>query len=119
MRIFAFTIAILFSLFAVVQINDPDPLLWICLYLIVTIYSILFYLGKYYFKLAGILAILYFIAAFFLFPFSLEEWVEAENTSRSFTMEMPMVEDAREALGLLISSLAFGIYFLYGRLKKK
>jgi len=35
MKIFFATLASLFLLFAVVQYNDPDPWLWIAIYLVV------------------------------------------------------------------------------------
>jgi hypothetical protein len=41
MRIVNFLLAIMFMVFAFVQINDPDPVIWILIYGIMAVFSIM------------------------------------------------------------------------------
>lgn len=118
LKIFAFVISFLFLFFSLVQVNDPDPLIWILLYLVVVVFSLLVAFKKYNYKIAGVLGIVYLAAAVYLFPYSVHTWISAEQASKSFGMHMPMVEEAREALGLFLSGIILIIYFVYGRALK-
>ena len=118
MRFVLVFLGIIYILFALVQINDPDPILWILIYLIPA--SISFYLLKWRinpFLLLG-LGIIYFIGAIYLFPPSVSEWISVEEEAKSLGMMMPGIEEGREAAGLFLCSLTFLGFFLFQRKKR-
>lgn len=103
--IVAIFIAIVFTLFAVVQYNDPDPLVWMAIYMLiagVSVYSIFRPLGSF---ITIPLMLGYFIMAIYLWP---DEY---------YGITMPMsyrveIELARESLGLALGGLALGVLYL-------
>ena len=105
------SVAIVFILFAVVHWNDPDPWIWIVMYLCVAAIPIMKLLRKRikYFEY-GLLVILAIGLASYL-P-SIYQWLQ--DGMPSITSEMkadtPYVEWVREALGLLISVVVTGVY---------
>jgi hypothetical protein len=109
----------MFLVFAVVQVNDPDPVFWILVYLAVVAMSLLLFFRKKIYNLSALLALVYLIAGILLFPNSTQAWLSAEQSGKSFGMEMPLIEEARESIGLLLSSAVFWIYFVYGHFIKK
>jgi hypothetical protein len=115
MRYLYLFFALIFTLFAAVQYNDPDPILWISIYLYATAVSIMAFFGK--FNKPMILAgmIFYLAGAIYYFPPSVSDWINAEQQSQSLQMKMPFVEEAREALGLFICFLVLGLYMLKAR----
>ncbi len=119
MRFVLVFLGIIYILFALVQINDPDPILWILIYLIPT--SVSFYLLKWrinpYLLLS--LCIIYLGGAIYLFPPSVSEWISVEEEAKSLGMMMPGIEEGREASGLFLTSLTLLGYFLYCLKKRK
>jgi hypothetical protein len=105
MRIVNFVLAAMFLIFAFVQINDPDPVVWILAYGAMAVFCIMaifeFYPGKF---LAGLLAV--FILYSFVYIPGVIEWLEQDNKGLLFDdvakMQYPYIEQAREFLGLLI-----------------
>ena len=67
---FLFTILFIWS--AYLQLNDPDPILWIVIYLVAALASLLFAFNKLNFLLASILVISYIIGALINWPESFE-----------------------------------------------
>jgi hypothetical protein len=116
MRFVLIFLGFLFILFALVQINDPDPILWILIYLIPA--AISFYLLLKWrinpFLLLG-LSLIYIIGAIYLFPPSVSKWISMEEEAKSLGMMMPGIEEGREAAGLILISLILLGYFLYAR----
>ncbi|MDY7395797.1 transmembrane 220 family protein [Aureibaculum sp. 2210JD6-5] len=109
MRIFFKSLGIIFTILflwsAYLQLNDPDPLLWIVVYLIAALASLLFALSKLNFLLASILALTYFIGAILNWPESFEGITFNDMSHKN-------IEEGREALGLLFCGLIFTIYGL-------
>jgi len=104
-------IALVFILFAIVQWNDPDPWIWILMYLCVAAIPIMKITGrrnKYY---EYGLFVLLTIGLVTYIP-SIYQWLQ--DGMPSITTEMkadtPYVEWVREALGLLISVIAVVLY---------
>jgi len=96
-----FTILFLWSAF--LQLNDPDPALWIILYLIAALASLLFALNKLPFLLAAILVLVYFIGAILNWPESFEGITFNDMSHKN-------IEEGREALGLLLCGFILMIY---------
>lgn len=110
MRIFSYITGVVMLLFSIVQLNDPDALIWVIAYLIPAIVAFLFSHRKFSKTLLFILAIAYLIIALVLFPPSFQEWIHAEEKAKSLGMTLPGIEEAREAVGLLICSLALAFF---------
>lgn len=105
MRIFSYVLGTLFILFAVVQFNDPDPWIWVPVYLIPAFMSFVFTHSKTSRILLLVLGLIYLIAAIRIFPPSINEWISAEEESKSLGMNLPGIETARESMGLFICAL--------------
>ncbi len=105
MKIFNGVFATLFLGFAALQYNDPDPLVWISIYMaMVAVCS--FALKQRSFKiLNAILALVYIAYAAILTP-ALLTWWESEDRGLLFDdlakMQFPYIEETREFLGLII-----------------
>ena len=115
MKYLYLTLAIIFILFAIVQFNDPDPFIWIGVYLLVALISYLAFRNKFYPIPTLIFLILCFIWAIILFPPSFTDWWQMEEEAQSLNMKMPGVEEARESMGLIISGIALLIIWIKGR----
>lgn len=103
MKITNFIICILFAVFAVVQYNDPDPLLWIIYYGFIAIMAGFAVVGK------GNKNVIYLgmgvsiIGMVALVP-SFIEWLQMgmPTIAGSMKAEAPHIELTREFLGLLL-----------------
>lgn len=101
-------IAILFVLFAIVQLNDPDPWLWVLMYALtaaVYVWSIFTTVPKW--LLYGGLGVVIFWMLSLLPDFV--SWVQMgmPTITGSMKAEAPHIELTREFLGLLICGLAW------------
>lgn len=104
MRITNSILFILFTLFAVVQYNDPDPLVWILIYGYTAILCLLAAFKKYYTAFYIIGGFISFVWSLFLFQsifLALKEFGTEPIFSLSMVKEKN-VEEARESLGLII-----------------
>ncbi len=105
-----FTLFFLFA--AVVQFNDPDSLLWVLLYFIAALASVMFFLGKLKFWMVAVLIPVYAVLAFVHWP------PEFEGVALQDGMKTLNIELARESLGMGISALIMVVYALVLRRKK-
>ena len=112
MRAFTYIIGIIFILFALVQLNDPDPLLWMAMYLIPAVISFAFTHRKISSKVILILGVLFLLGSIYLFPPSFTDWITAEEKSKSLNMTLPGIEEARESMGLFICFLAMLFFWI-------
>jgi hypothetical protein len=121
MRIVNFILAIMFLVFAFLQVNDPDPVLWILIYGSMSVVCIMAIFEYYHRILILVLAVLFLIYCYILLP-GVKEWLQQEDKSVLFDEGMKMqhlfVEEAREFLGLVISLLVLLFYFLQSARKK-
>lgn len=118
MKYFAYIFSILFVVFAVLQYNDPDPYLWIPIYLSAAWLSWQVSKGKYQMPLLIGFALAYLVGAFYYFPPSISTWIHAEEQAKSLQMKMPFVEEARESMGLMICFVVMLVYVFAGRRKQ-
>jgi hypothetical protein len=107
MKIFNLVFCLLFIVSAGLQYNDPDPYLWIPIYLIGAAISLQAFNGKYYPKFTLLVSGLFLIYCIYLFfdNFGVLNWVnehEAENIAGSMKASAPWIEETREFFGLLI-----------------
>ncbi len=107
MRRFNFIMGGLFVLFALLQINDPDPLLWISIYLAAGFIAVQNGRGK-QLQLVN-WALLLFCLGYALLLFvgrdGVYDWFnehQAENLVQSMKATKPWIEQTREFGGLLI-----------------
>ena len=109
MKITNWILSVLFLVFAVVQLNDPDPLKWTILYGGVAVISAMAALGKYnrYLLLAALSVCLIWLIT--LIP-DIADWVKRGMPSivGSMKAETPYVELAREFFGVVVCGLALG-----------
>ncbi|MFK7981808.1 MAG: transmembrane 220 family protein [Saprospiraceae bacterium] len=118
MRITNIILAILFTIFAVVQYNDPDPWLWIGIYLFMALISALAANKMYpsWILRGGMLGCLIGLAI--LLP-DFIDWLStgAESITQSMKADQPHIELTREFLGLLICTITLGFLLWQGEQK--
>lgn len=111
MRFIPLIIAVVFLLFSIVQLNDPDPLVWIGIYGFVCIGAVLTMLRKIHPAVLLIPLPFYLAGSVYLWP----------GTYEGITMSMgykPGIEEARESLGLLIACISLVVLFFIARKNK-
>jgi hypothetical protein len=122
MKIFNLIFCILFILFAALQYNDPDPYIWIPLYLYASVLCWFAFKRK-FFPLAYLIGIgvytLYAVYKFFD-ENGVWDWItkhDAENITESMKAEQPWIEETREFFGLVILIIVLLVDYFYGRKK--
>lgn len=110
----AFFALILVS-FAILQLNDPDPILWTVFYLICALVPALAIFGKPNRLMFWIAATLSVIAMGFYFhgAYTYYQHSNEEALMQSMNPTKPYIEEAREFLGSLIALFLIGVsYYL-------
>ena len=120
MKVFNIIFCLIFILSAALQYNDPDPYIWVPIYLYGAWFCFQAFRGKYYPKayLAGIL--IYTIYALYLWfdKSGVMSWYSehnAENIVQSMKATKPWIEETREFGGLLLLITALGINYVVYR----
>lgn len=123
MKAFNLIFCLLFIFSAALQYNDPDPYIWVPIYLYGAWFCYQAFRGKYFPKayLAGIF-IFSVYALFLLFDKTgVLNWYkehDAENIVQSMKATKPWIEETREFGGLLILIIALAVdYFVYRKTK--
>lgn len=118
MRIVSFILAIMFVVFAFVQINDPDPIIWILIYGAMAVICVLAAFQIYPIKVMVGLALIYGIYSIYYFP-GVREWLHQDDKSLLFDnlakMQFSYIEESREFLGLMICVVVLVFYIIRGR----
>lgn len=120
MRIVNFILAAMFLVFAFVQVNDPDPVIWILIYGTMAVLSIMAIFEYYQRKfLIGLLVL--FIAYSFVYIPGIVEWLRHDNKADLFDdvakMEHLYIEESREFLGLVICIAVLVFHLIRSRKK--
>jgi hypothetical protein len=118
MRILNSILALMFLAFAFLQVNDPDPILWILIYGVMAIVSVMaifeYYIPAFMYGLAAGFVIYLII----LFP-GVMNWYNSPDRSLLFDdiakMQYIYIEEAREFLGLVICLVVLAFYILRAR----
>ena len=122
MRILNFLLAIMFLIFAFLQVNDPDPVVWILIYGVMAVYCVMaifeFYPQKF---LLATIAI--FVLYSLLFVNGVIDWLQSDNKVGLFDdlakMQYPYIEESREFIGLLICIAVLIFYYVRSRRIRK
>jgi hypothetical protein len=122
MKIVNLILAVMFLVFAFVQINDPDPVLWILIYGAMAVICILAAF-KLYSKIALIILMVgYFVYALVFLP-GVQEWLAQHDQSMLFDdiakMQHLYVEESREFLGLMICIIVLIMQLIRAKVHKK
>ena len=121
MKILNLVLAVLFVVFAFVQINDPDPVLWILIYGLMAVVCVLAAFGHYY--LWPSLGLLVAFAAYSLvFLSGVIEWIRSDDRSMLFDniakMQYSFIEETREFLGLFICMVVLIMHLIRARMTR-
>lgn len=122
MKILNLVLAAMFVIFAFLQINDPDPVVWILIYGAMAVTCVLAAFGHYYYAvLIGLLIL--FSGYSFVFLDGVREWLRSDDKSMLFDdiakMQYLYIEESREFLGLLICILVLIMHLLRARLERR
>ncbi|MBM3442111.1 MAG: hypothetical protein FJX89_05340 [Bacteroidetes bacterium] len=117
MKYVNYLLADFFLLFAALQYNDPDPWLWIPIYLYAAIACARAAKGKVPrgMLILGIAFCSVYATLLFLIPDGVIEWAglhQAENLVQTMKATKPWIENTREFGGLLIILAALGFNLL-------
>lgn len=122
MKIFNLVFFILFIFFAALQYNDPDPYLWIPIYIYAASLCFLAFRNKWFPKANLVGITIYTLYAVYLFftKDGVMDWAqkhEAESLVQTMKAEKPWIEDTREFGGLLILIAVLFINYITARKK--
>ncbi len=113
---------LLFFSSAILQYNDPDPLLWIAIYLVPAWFSFqamrnMFYPRAY---IVTIVLLLFYALWLFFASDGVLNWINdhnSENIAGSMKATQPWIENTREFFGLLLIITSILINYFYSRSK--
>ncbi len=121
MRVVNFLLAVMFLIFAFVQINDPDPLIWIAIYGAMAVFSVMAIFDFFPVRVIWV-ALVILVGYSFVYLDGVRAWMATENKSALFDdvakMEHWYIEEAREFLGLLICVVVLAAYVVRARRKR-
>ncbi|MEI9945911.1 MAG: transmembrane 220 family protein [Chitinophagaceae bacterium] len=123
MKIFNLVFCILFILFAALQYNDPDPYIWMPIYLYSAVLCWQAFRNKFYPKayLFGIIAYLGYAIYLFFTKDGVFDWIDkhdAENIAETMKATKPWIEDSREFFGLVILIVVLLVDYFYAKRKR-
>ena len=120
MRIFNLLFCVLFIVSAALQYNDPDPYLWIPIYLFGAVLCWLAFREVFYPKafLYGSIAFALYAIYLFFEKDGVADWLSdhnAENIAASMQASKPWIEATREFFGLFILIVVFLMNYFYSK----
>ena len=118
MKYIALIFTIIFLLFAGLQYNDPDPLLWIPLYLVAVYVNFRTFQGKANAEMLLVLIVLSFAGGMNSWN-TMTVWEGFFTEGAGISMKSNNQELAREACGLWICTVSFMICWEINRYSKR
>lgn len=124
MRIFNIIWCVLFIIFAGLQYNDPDPYVWMPIYLFGAGCCLQAARGRFYRRayLLGVFVYLVYAAYLFFDKNGVIDWAtehHGENIAGTMKASQPWIEETREFFGLFILIVVLMVNYVYaGRGKK-
>lgn len=116
-KIINFLLFVLFLVFAILQLNDPDPTIWVLVYGLVAIISLISNFKNIPRWLIGFLAFSLLLYSSIHFP-SLLEYLKTDKKAEIFgemVYDKPYLEGSREFLGLIIAVI--GLLYQFKKVK--
>lgn len=105
MKILNLVLAVMFVVFAFLQLNDPDPVIWISIYGAMAVTCVLAAFRTYYLPVYVVLLIVYIAYSFVYLPSELQ-WMHSNDKAMLFDnlakMQNLYIEESREYMGLAI-----------------
>ena len=124
MKIFNLIFCVLFVLFAALQYNDPDPYVWMPIYLYGAVLCWLAFRQRFY-RGAYIIGIVVY-AAYACYKFfdqnGVWDWAtkhHAANIADTMKAEQPWIEETREFFGLAILIAVLLINYFYSKRRSR
>jgi hypothetical protein len=122
MKIFNISFCLLFVFSAALQYNDPDPYVWIPIYLFGALLCWLAFRNKYFptAYLIGIIIYSVYAIGLFIWKDGVFDWItqhNAEDIAATMKAEKPWIEETREFFGLVILIVVLAINYLYAKKK--
>ena len=111
-KVLGIVFGILFIFGALVQYNDPDPILWMIIYGIAAAASFGFAANKTSKKVLLVLGSLFFIGFFMVYPETFEGFEIGKGDFKN-------IEEGREAYGLLLIAIVLFLFGGFSFLNKK
>lgn len=124
MKIFNIFFCFVFIVFAALQYNDPDPYVWIPIYMYTAVLCWLAFRNKFYPRAYIVGIIVYAVYAVYkVFDQNgLIDWMtkhQAEDIAATMKAEKPWIEESREFFGLVILIAVLLIDYFYAKRKMK
>lgn len=124
MKIFNIVFIVLFILFAAVQYNDPDPYVWMPIYLYAALLCYFALKGKYNRTLYLVGFAAYGLYALYLFfdKTGVLDWAgehHGENIAETMKASKPWIEETREFFGLVIVIVVLAVNMAWLRRTKR
>jgi hypothetical protein len=122
MKIFNLICCIIFILFAALQYNDPDPYIWVPIYLYGAVLCWRAFKSRHYSSayVAGIAVYVAYALYLFFAKDGVWDWLNnhgAENTAQTMQAKKPWIEETREFFGLVILTAVLLINYFYAKTK--
>lgn len=122
MKVFNILFCIIFIGFAALQYNDPDPYVWMPIYMYAAVLCWLAFKNKYnaYALLLGVGIYSIYAVYKFFDENGVWDWItkyDAENIAGSMKATKPWIEETREFFGLVILIIVLLIDYFYSRKK--
>lgn len=102
-KFFGWVFVVLFSISAVLQYNDPDPLVWIIIYTSAALVTLGFLFNKVSYIVPLLVGLIGFFGFVYQFPDKFEGLVINEG-------DIQHIEEGRESFGLLIMAVVMLIF---------
>ena len=122
MKVFNLLFCLLFIFSAALQYNDPDPYIWMPIYLYGAVLCWLAFRNKFYPRayLTGIIIYAVYAAGLFFWKNGVLDWINkhnAEDIAATMKAEKPWIEETREFFGLVILIVVLAIDYFYAKRK--
>jgi Ca2+/H+ antiporter len=122
MKIFNILFCILFIISTALQYNDPDPYVWMPIYLYGAALCWLAFRDKYYPRayITGIMVYLAYALYLFFAKDGVLDWFskhDAENIAQTMESDKPWIEETREFFGLMILIAVLLSNYIYAKRK--
>ena len=124
MKVFNIIFCLIFIAFAALQYNDPDPWLWVPIYMYASVLCWLAARKRYFTKayLLGIVAYSVYAVYKVFEPNGLLDWLNqhhAENITKTMKADQPWIEESREFFGLIILIVILSVNYFVVIKKRK